>query len=116
MSNIDRIRVKLVSPADRATLSFLELDGVRIALRFRYSTLEDRWHMWLVATDGTEFVGPIRMLRGLDLLLPYKYDARVPQGQLFVRGEEMTAANADRTSELVYRRVADVTEATPGAA
>lgn len=113
MSDVDRIRVKLLSPADRATLSFLELDGVRIALRFRYSTLEDRWHMWIVATDGTEFVGPIRMLRGLDLLLPYKYDARVPPGQLFVRGEEMNAANADRTSELVYRRVADVTEATP---
>lgn len=116
MSNVDRIRVKLSSPADRATLSFLDLDGIRIALRFRHSTLEDRWHMWLVSMDGTEFVGPIRLARGLDLFLPYKYDARVPPGQLFVRGEEMTAANADRTSELCYRRVADVTEATPGGA
>ncbi len=115
MSNVDKIRVKVFTPADRATLSFLDLDGVRIALRFRHSALQDCWHMWLVATDGTEFAGPIRLSSGLDLLLPYKYDARVPPGQLFVRGEEMTAANADRTSELRYRRVADVTEPTPGA-
>jgi hypothetical protein len=115
VSNVERIRVKLSSPSDRATLSFLDLDGVRVGLRFRHNGFDGRWHLWLLGTDGTEFVGPIRMLRGLDLLLPYKHDARVPPGQLFVRGEEMDAANADRTSELCYRRVADVTEATPGA-
>lgn len=112
MTTIKKVAIKRLDE-HRATLFVYELDGVRIALRFRHVAFEDRWHMWLVATDGTDIAGPIRLVPGLDLLLPYKYDERVPPGQLFVRGDPPTKDTADLSSTLRYRPLAQVTEPTP---
>lgn len=112
MSTVKKIAIKRLDE-HRATFFVYELDGVRIGLRFRHVAFLDRWALWLVALDGTEIAGPIMLMPGLDLLLPYKHDERVPPGQLFVRGEPPTKNTADKTSTLRYRPVANVTEPTP---
>lgn len=89
--------------AQRSTLQFVTLDDVRIGLRCHYASFTGRWHLWLVATDGTDIAGPIRLVPGVDLLLQYKHDPRVPPGQLFVHGDPPTKDTVDRESVLLYR-------------
>ena len=120
MTEVIKIRIKRFSNQRAMTLypnepAAVGLDGVQVGLRFRHHAAENRWYMWLVSLDGIEFAGPLKLVSGLDLFLPYKYDERVPKGQLFVRGGEADKDTIDDTSLLCYRRVADVTEATPGA-
>lgn len=120
MSTVERIRVRQQA-SDRAVLLYPHtstgqgLDGVQVGLRLRHSAAEDRWYLWLVDLAGAEFAGPAKLVRGLDLFLPWKHDPRVPPGQLFVRGEEATKDTIDITSTLCYRPIAFVTEPYPGA-
>ncbi len=112
MSVVKVIRVKHL-PEQRAVVETVELDSTRITFRFRHSGAEDRWYMWLIDTAGVQICGPIKLLPGTDLILPYKYDARVPPGQLFVRGDPPTKDTIDLSSFLCYRPIANVTEPTP---
>jgi hypothetical protein len=108
MATVQKITVQYRTD-DRATLVFLDLEpAVKIGFRFRHAARIDRWYMWLVSTDGEEFAGPIRLVPGIDLLAPYKYDSRVPQGQLFVQGGPLNRDNVDVGNTLRYRSVANL--------
>ncbi len=109
MSTIKKIAIKRIDE-HRATQFVYRLDGIDIALRFRHVAFEDRWMMWLVALDGSDIAGPIRLVPGVDLSKPYKYDSRVPPGQLFVHGDPPSKDSADVTSLLCYRPIAQVAE------
>jgi hypothetical protein len=72
----------------------------------RYSAFDDRWYLWVLALDGTRIAGPIRLVPGVDLLLSYKYDERVPQGELFCYSadrEPPTKETVDTDAVLFYR-------------
>lgn len=100
-----KIFVKPTTTA-RDAIQFATLDSARYAFRFRYIAYDDAWRMWLLDLDETRIAGPIRLVPGIDLLAPYKYDLRVPQGQLFLFSEtreEGTLANIDSTVSLFYR-------------
>ncbi len=118
MSTVERLTVRQ-RLEDRALLVYPDsstgagLDGIRIGLRLRHSAIEDRCYMWLVDSAGVAFAGPTKLVRGLDLFLPWKYDERVPQGQLFLRGDEATKATLDVTAQLCYRPPALATAPTP---
>jgi len=99
---ITQINVR-VAASQRSTIQFVTLDDVRIGLRFSYMASFQRWVMWLVAVDNEDIAGPIRLVPGLDLLLPYKYDPRVPPGVLFVDGDPPTLETVDLESRLLYR-------------
>ncbi len=99
---IEQINVRLVA-SQRATTQFVTLSEVRIGLKFQYMKSFERWMMWLLATDSTEIAGPIRLVPGLDLLLPFKYDPRIPPGQLFINGDPPTSETVDVSSRLLYR-------------
>jgi hypothetical protein len=91
------------SDRQRATLQYVTLDGIRIGLRHQRSVLEARWYQWLVTTAGVEFLGPIKLVPGIDLWAPYHYDPRVPPGQLFVHGDPPDGDNTDVSTHLLYR-------------
>jgi hypothetical protein len=94
--------------AQRSTLQFVPLDGLRVGLLAQWNAYLGAWGLWTHANDGAVICGPIRLVRGLDLWLPYKHDPRVPPGQLFVHGEDFTIANTDHTAMLLYRPIAQV--------
>ena len=91
------------SAVQRATLQYVTLDGIRIGLRHQRSVLEGRWYQWLVTTAGVEFLGPIKLVPGIDLWAPYKHDERVPPGELFVYGDPPDLDNVDVSTHLLYR-------------
>lgn len=93
----------------RGTMQFVTLDGIRIGMRSRFSKYEQRWSLWLVATDGTTIAGSLKLVGGIDLLAGLKHDTRVPPGDLFVSVEDrapMTLDNVDVEAKLLYREAA----------
>lgn len=85
-----------------------EIDGsgTRIGFRFQFSSEQSRWFVWLLDLDLTLIAGPIRLVPGVDLLLQYKHDPRVPQGQLFVYSPTQappTLDTVDTDAVLFYR-------------
>jgi hypothetical protein len=95
--------------AQRDVTSFPDWrDGSRCGVRFRYTSVLDRWYMWLIDLDGSTIAGPKKLVPGRDLLLGDKHDPRVPPGQLFVYSPDRlppTAATVDVAAVLYYRRV-----------
>ncbi len=103
--NLEEITVRLLD-RQRATLQFVTLDEIRIGFRFRHTAIEDRWYLWLIATDNAVIAGPLKMLGGVDVFEPYKYDPRVPPGQLFTFSadrEPPTAETIDGDAKVYYR-------------
>lgn len=82
-------------------------DGSRAGLLCTFSAYDSRWRMWLIDLDGTVIRGPRVLAPGSDLLLGWKHDPRVPQGELFVYSpsrEPPDADTIDRSAVLYYRR------------
>jgi hypothetical protein len=102
---VKQITVRL-DPRQRATDQFVSLDGVRIGLRFRLSSIPRKWSLWLLSVSGDQLAGPIAVVPGLDLLRPYKHMPGVPPGELFVHGPPADDQNVDQESVVLYREVA----------
>ena len=83
------------------------LDGVRGALRMRYSQSTDRWSLTLFSSIGERVVGPVACATDEDLFAQWRaYD--VPPGRLTV--EYDPGGNPGRTdwgtaARLVYQSV-----------
>lgn len=93
---------------DRDRLQVVELDGVRVGLRFRWSALESVWYLWIHDVDGSVISGPRALVPGLDLMLGAKHDPRVPPGQLFVYSPDRSAPTLetiDVSAIVFYRKV-----------
>jgi len=104
-----RIYVRQIA-AQRSTVQFVDFgDGTRAGLRIRYFARDDRWRLWVLALDGTQLVGPIKLIGGLDLLAGHKHLSGVPQGQLFVYSPDRappTKTTVDIEAILFYRGAA----------
>ena len=105
---LDRIYVRLHDD-QRSIVHFVSFsDDARCGFRFRYFARDGRWRMWLLALDGTQLAGPIKLAPGVDLLAGCKHLDPVPQGQLFVYspdGAAPTADTVDVDAVLYYRAV-----------
>lgn len=60
------------------------LDGTTYIIRFDWNGRIQRWFMSFFASDGTALAEGICIVTGVDLLRPYRADARMPQRSLFV--------------------------------
>lgn len=115
MSRLIQLRVRQ-RERQRDTLYFETFDRgtddeTRVGLRFRFSAYDNRWYHWLVDNNGSVFAGPMRLVPGVDLWRPFKYDPRVPRGQLFVfsqGGSPPTKDTVDNEAKLYYRPAAEV--------
>ncbi len=59
------------------------LDGVGYVLRFQWSDRGDVWRLSILDDTESVLVGGLALRNNVALLLPYKADARLPQGELF---------------------------------
>lgn len=53
------------------------------SFRYRYNSLEDAWYCYIGLLGQTPKV-KIKLVNGIDLLLPYKAYTEVPKGSLFI--------------------------------
>lgn len=100
------LQIRIRPNDERAPVQYPDFGDVRCGIMTRYSAFEDRWYLWILALDGTRIAGPIKLVPGLDLLRQFKYDPRVPQGQLFCYSpdrEPPTLTTADNDAVLFYR-------------
>ena len=102
---LTRIYVKGAT-TDRDRAQYVVLDNRRIGLRCRYMAIDARWRLWLLDLDGSQILGPVTLVPGLDVLAGAKHDPRVPHGQLFVYSSDREPPDADtidRAVVLYYR-------------
>jgi hypothetical protein len=106
------IPIRLRAAVDqRSTVQYRTLDSVRIGFRTRWFAYDAVWRIWLLATDGAQIAGPRALVPGYDIFRPWKYDARVPPGELFVYSDDRSAPTLDTlgaTANLYYRPIAEV--------
>lgn len=102
------------STTDRTGMRFrVRLEATVIALRLNFNTRARSWTLDLEAEDGSPIVRGLRLVEGVDLLAPFRYDGRLPPGQLFVRdtsGAHRDPGRDDLRADvrIVYRPAADV--------
>lgn len=103
------ITIPIAPGSSRSTVSPINLDSKRIVLRLRVFGTDSVYRMWTFDDTGESLIcGPIKLVPGLDLWRPYRYDGRLPQGTLFVYSPAhlpATADTADNGSWLYYRPV-----------
>lgn len=103
-----KVTVQPGAAGQRETVQVVELaQGVRIGFRFRWSKATSAWYGWVLDLDLTQIAGPFKLVPGVDLLQPFKHDARVPQGQLFINSPTRSAptlTTIDSEALLLYRR------------
>lgn len=100
------LQIKIRPNNARASTQYPDFGDVRCGLAIRYSGYDSRFYLWILDLDGTRIAGPIKLVPGIDLLLPYKYDPRVPQGELFCYSADRqppTLDTADTDAVLYYR-------------
>ncbi len=105
MSSVDQIYVRDPgNPAQRSRIQFVDLQGgTRAGFKTQYLARQDRWALWVLNLDTSVICGPILLVRGLSLLVPFQYNESVPPGTLWVSGKDMTLDNVDVGSRLLYR-------------
>lgn len=94
----------------------VRLESVTLSLRLNFNTRARTWTLDLAAEDGDPIVNGLRVVEGVDLLAPFRYDGRLPPGQLFARdtsGLHREPGRDDLRADirLVYRNAADVVAA-----
>lgn len=60
----------------------LTLGEIPYVFRFRYNTRELTWRLTILDTNQDKLIEGIKIVCGVDLLGPYKYNLGVPQGVL----------------------------------
>lgn len=105
------------STTDRTAMRFRSrLESVTIALRLNFNSRARTWTLDIEASDGAPIVRGLRLVEGVDLLAPFRYDDRLPPGQLFVRdtsGAHRDPGRDDLRADvrMIYRPIADVVAA-----
>ena len=66
------------APQDVATV----LDGVPFVLRLQWCARADVWRLTVLDAAETVLLGGLTLRNNVALLLPFKADARLPQGEL----------------------------------
>jgi len=105
------------SATDSMAMRFRQrLDDVTISIRLNFNTRARLWVMDIYAQDGAPIVQGLALVEGTDLWAPFRHDARLPPGQLFVvdtSGKHRDPGKDDLRSDIriVYRSAADVAAA-----
>lgn len=60
------------------------LEGRDYVLSFAYNQREERWCVSFSDEEGTPIASGIKLIANWSLLHPYRYDSRMPPGQLTV--------------------------------
>lgn len=60
------------------------LDGRDYVLRFAYNERESRWYLSLLDESESPIILGIKLVANYSLLYPYRYDPRVPPGEINV--------------------------------
>jgi len=73
----------------------VKLDGETFVFRFLHSVREDASFLTISTVAGEVLVSGIKLVTGADLLQPYRYNTKLPQGMLvlIVNGSDDTVPN-----------------------
>jgi hypothetical protein len=92
------------SPRVYASKIPITLNGIRVILDIRHYA--DRWYLRTLDEAAVQICGPDKIVPGIDLWRAYRYDSRIPAGELFcysIDREPPTLDSADKRSFLYYR-------------